>query len=92
MDREAIENNETAMGSNRSFFPKTMELLKNEIRLLTEARDGVGKAWNVLKIKGIEDEYLRKLYNEFDDCLKEYEISIGILVEETERGSVRQCQ
>ena len=55
---------------------KTIELLEKEIKLLTEARDGVGKAYNVLKRDNIEDEHLRELYNKFDYELKDYKNSI----------------
>lgn len=68
------------------FFPKTKELLENEIKIYTESRDGVGKAWNLLKRDGIEDEHLRKLYLDFDVRLKEYSLSIDALMEESMRG------
>lgn len=51
---------------------KTIELLEKEIKLLTEARDGVGKAFNLLKRDNIQDEHLRELYNKFDYDLKDY--------------------
>ena len=67
-------------------FQKTKNLLEIEIKKLTEARDGVGKAWNLLKRDGIEDEHLRELYNDFDSRLKEYSLSIYALMEETKRN------
>ena len=67
----------------------TKELLEKQIKLLSEARDGVGKAFNLLKIhEGIEDEHLRKLYLEWDSKIKSYSRSIGILLEEDERCCV----
>ena len=68
------------------FFPKTKILLEKEIKILTECRDGIGKTWNYLKREGIEDEYLRKMYNELDSKLKEYSLSIDALMEETRRN------
>ena len=72
--------------SSMCFFPKTKELLETEIKKLTECRDGVGKAWNLLKRDGVEDDHLRTLYNNFDSRLKEYNLSIGALMEETRRN------
>jgi len=68
---------------------KTIELLENEIKLLTEARDGVGKAFNVLKRNNIEDEHLRELYNMFDSNLKDYQNSIDDIKENNLRLSVK---
>ena len=67
---------------------KTIELLEKEIKLLTEARDGVGKAYNVLKRDNIEDEHLRELYNKFDYELKDYKNSIDDIKESNLRSSV----
>lgn len=72
--------------SSMCFFPKTKELLETEIKKLTECRDGIGKTWNLLKRDGVEDEHLRKLYNDFDSKLKEYHLSIDALMEETRRN------
>lgn len=68
----------------------TKQLLKNEIKILTEARDGVEKAYNVLKRDDrIEDEYLRKLYNMWDSKINSYERSIETLQEDYERNCVK---
>jgi hypothetical protein len=69
-------------------FPKTKSLLEKEIKILAECRDGIGKTWNYLKREGIQDEYLRNLYNEFDYKIKEYSLSVEALMEETRRNSV----
>lgn len=60
---------------------QTIELLEREIKMLTEARDGVGKAYNTLKREHIEDDHLRELYNSFDSRLKDYELSIEAIKE-----------
>jgi hypothetical protein len=67
---------------------KTIELLEKEIKLLTEARDGIGKAFNVLKRDNIEDDHLRELYNEFDYKLKDYQNSIDDIKENNLRSCV----
>jgi len=67
---------------------KTIELLEKEIRILTEARDGVGKAFNVLKRDNIVDNHLSDLYNKFDSELKDYQISIDDIKENNLRNSV----
>jgi len=60
---------------------KTTELLTREIEILTQGRDGIGKAWNVLKREKIEDEYLSEMYNAFDTKIKDYQNSLDILNE-----------
>jgi len=60
---------------------KTIEFLTKEVETLTEARDGVGKAWNLLKRENRDNENLRELYYEFDSRLKDYQISIDALNE-----------
>lgn len=70
------------------FFPKTKELLEKEVAILEAARDGVGTAYNVLKRKGIVDNHLQELYNEFDGTLKEYNQSISALIEQSEQFCV----
>ena len=67
---------------------KTIELLEKEIKLLTEARDGIGKAFNVLKRDNIEDDHLREVYNEFDYKLKDYQNSIDDIKENNLRSCV----
>lgn len=65
------------------FFPETKDLLEKEIKRLTQAREGVGTAWNVLKSQGVEDEHLRDLYNTFDTKIKDYELGIRALYKES---------
>ena len=74
--------------SEFTFFPDTKELLESEITMLTHARDGVGKVYNYLKLKGKGDEYLSKLYHEFDRKLKSHNQAISALREETLRNCV----
>ena len=44
---------------------KTIEFLTKEIEKLIEARDGVGKAWNVLKNENCDTAALSEIYFEF---------------------------
>lgn len=75
------ENVNQSENNSICFFPKTKQHLEKEIEILKQARDGIGRAWNVLRQKGIEDEHLRKLYNEFDIELKDYQQSVEALCE-----------
>ena len=67
---------------------KTIELLEKEIKLLTECRDGVGKAFNFLKRDNIEDDHLRELYKKFDSTLKDYQNSIDDIKENNLKNCV----
>ena len=80
-------SNEEEVEEDINFFPKTKQFLEKEIGELKQARDGVGKAFNLLKRDGIEDEHLRELYNAFDSKLKEFNLSIDALRSE----SLRNC-
>lgn len=62
---------------------QTKKLLEKEIKILTEARDGIGKAFNLLKRdEEIEDARLRELYNKWDSKIKDYNISLGVIGED----------
>ena len=67
-------------------FPRNKRPFGKEIKRLTQAREGVGTAWNVLKTQGVEDEHLRELYNTFDKKIKDYQLGIGALIKESERS------
>jgi hypothetical protein len=69
-------------------YSKTIEFLEKEIKILEQARDGVGRAWNILKRDNIEDNYLKDLYNEFDSKIKSHKWSIEALNNEIKTNSV----
>ena len=68
---------------------QTTEFLEKEIELLTEARDGILVAFNLIKRDTKkEDEHLRDLYNKFDGKIKSHNRTLGLIREEEAKVSV----
>ena len=72
-------------------YKSTIEFLEKEVKNLTEARDGIGKAFNLLERQtGEKDSRLIELYNKFDYQLKDHKNSIEVLEEELLKLTARK--
>lgn len=68
----------------------TIEHLQEEVKILTEARDGIVKAIKLIKKEtNTDDQYLKDLYLTWDNKIKDYTMSIGVLQEADNKRNVK---
>lgn len=64
--------------------------LQEEVKILTEARDGIVKAIKLIKKEtNTEDEHLKELYKTWDSKIKDYTMSIGVLQDADNKNSAK---
>ena len=68
----------------------TIEHLQEEVKILTEARDGIVKAIKLIKKEtNTDDQHLKDLYISWDNKIKDYTRSIGVLQEADNQTNVK---
>jgi len=68
----------------------TIEHLQEEVKILTEARDGIVKAIKLIKKEtNTDDQHLKDLYISWDNKIKDYTMSIGVLQEADNKANVK---